>query len=553
MKSLQKIIKSKDGPVVINYILIDIRNFQAQISAVFPVVADKLNTIEKMVQIASSFRRIKTASLTGVRGQETADTVLVVSRNKTKNRLIHPYRENERIFLTADAIEFSVLGKIVSENRLLMRFQKQDSSYKNKYDSQRFKVSFAKNELEKKVISKLNRQKRLYYSIPSFQAMNEKWIVVKPSLLPIGYTNSMATLPELCKEYHAVAGINGGFFLNMPEELDSIHGVMNDPVGLFMLDGEILIPPTFARGALLINENGDLFIRKVSLDDIEIKLELKGTNIYLVSAKIGRIFTQSKLKKQKKENTFWFLLNPKKLNEFSFENIFLYTRVYGSRTPKDNTRADFVITGNLLVEVNESNPTIIPQNGFVISISKKSNLYKKLMETIERLQAPIKVKYRLNSELFPSNLYGRIVHAIAAGPQLVFSGKPIPADFFDKKPMIEEFKFMEWAPTRFPLTVIDKNSRAPRSAIGITKDKKLLLLTIDDDRQVKLEPNKRYSIGATLGELANVLIDLGCLEGLNLDGGGSTTLYFEGEIINRPADGFPRLISTALLIKQKLV
>lgn len=108
---------------------------------------------------------------------------------------------------------------------------------------------------------------------------------------------------------------------------------------------------------------------------------------------------------------------------------------------------------------------------------------------------------------------------------------------------------MVLAPTRFTHTINDEKSRAPRSALGITKDNKILLVTIDDDRKVKLLPKERYSIGATLGELAEIMLDLGCVTALNFDGGGSTTLFYEGKIVNRPSDGFPRVISTAMVVK----
>ena len=42
------------------------------------------------------------------------------------------------------------------------------------------------------------------------------------------------------------------------------------------------------------------------------------------------------------------------------------------------------------------------------------------------------------------------------------------------------------------------------------------------------------SAGLTLYELAQVMSDLGCEEAYNLDGGGSTTMYFNGEVVNNP-------------------
>ncbi|MDB5097331.1 MAG: PhosphodieSPTER glycosidase [Cyanobacteria bacterium RYN_339] len=83
--------------------------------------------------------------------------------------------------------------------------------------------------------------------------------------------------------------------------------------------------------------------------------------------------------------------------------------------------------------------------------------------------------------------------------------------------------------------------RAPRTAVGLTEDGKYMLVCIDGH-----QPG--YSVGATLTELAWTMKDLGATEALNLDGGGSSTLWMQGHTINRPSDGSERPISTALLV-----
>mgnify|MGYP002528189054 CR=1 FL=1 len=57
--------------------------------------------------------------------------------------------------------------------------------------------------------------------------------------------------------------------------------------------------------------------------------------------------------------------------------------------------------------------------------------------------------------------------------------------------------------------------RNPRTAIGYTKDNNLILLTADG--------REGSSIGLTLNELAKLMKDLGCVNAMNLDGGGSST------------------------------
>ncbi|HEX6812784.1 MAG TPA: phosphodiester glycosidase family protein [Planctomycetota bacterium] len=96
---------------------------------------------------------------------------------------------------------------------------------------------------------------------------------------------------------------------------------------------------------------------------------------------------------------------------------------------------------------------------------------------------------------------------LAAGPMLVVDGA-IPAA-------------PKWNPERHP-----------RSAIGTTADGRVLLVAIDGRAQ--------QAAGMTLDELAETMLALGCEDALNLDGGGSTTLWCQGApghgVLNHPCD-----------------
>lgn len=68
--------------------------------------------------------------------------------------------------------------------------------------------------------------------------------------------------------------------------------------------------------------------------------------------------------------------------------------------------------------------------------------------------------------------------------------------------------------------------RNPRTAIGYTKDNSLIMLTADG--------REGASIGLTLIELANLMKELGCVNAMNLDGGGSTVMYVKGKLLTNP-------------------
>jgi exopolysaccharide biosynthesis protein len=58
----------------------------------------------------------------------------------------------------------------------------------------------------------------------------------------------------------------------------------------------------------------------------------------------------------------------------------------------------------------------------------------------------------------------------------------------------------------------------------------------------------RWSRGATLGELRKIMRNLGAVDALNLDGGGSSEMVVKGKVVNRPSDGRERRITNAVLI-----
>jgi exopolysaccharide biosynthesis protein len=85
--------------------------------------------------------------------------------------------------------------------------------------------------------------------------------------------------------------------------------------------------------------------------------------------------------------------------------------------------------------------------------------------------------------------------------------------------------------------------RHPRTAFGWNKQWYFLVQV--DGRQRDL------SLGMTLEELSAYLVKLGCEEAVNLDGGGSSSLWFEGKVRNNPCDGYERTIANSVLVVRK--
>lgn len=94
--------------------------------------------------------------------------------------------------------------------------------------------------------------------------------------------------------------------------------------------------------------------------------------------------------------------------------------------------------------------------------------------------------------------------------------------------------------TSIPLKWQVSPLRAPRTVIGNYKDNQLIILVIDGY-------DEKGGSGATLAELQNKLFKMGVQDAYNLDGGGSSSLVFNGKTINSPSDGELRPVPTHFL------
>jgi exopolysaccharide biosynthesis protein len=81
----------------------------------------------------------------------------------------------------------------------------------------------------------------------------------------------------------------------------------------------------------------------------------------------------------------------------------------------------------------------------------------------------------------------------------------------------------------------------PRTAVGVIDENHLVFVVVDGR-------DEGYSKGVTLTELAEIMTSLGAETAYNLDGGGSSTLYFNGEVVNQPSNGGERATSDILYI-----
>ncbi len=210
--------------------------------------------------------------------------------------------------------------------------------------------------------------------------------------------------------------------------------------------------------------------------------------------------------------------------------IYLYTYAFNSRHTTGNTEpgvdvicnildGSLSIGGELTVEVAEvreaSSATSIGPDQVVLSVNLQSNDY--YVNALRNV--PVGSVIRLSTTA-SSDEWNDVEYAVGALYSLVEDGAVVSGL---------------------------SNSASPRTAVGQKADGTLIFYTIDGRQS-------GHSIGASLSQVAQRLIELGCETALCLDGGGSTTMTVTApdsttaQTINTPSDGSERAVSNQIFL-----
>jgi hypothetical protein len=311
------------------------------------------------------------------------------------------------------------------------------------------------------------------------------------------------SLKALCKSHQAPCGTSGGFFLYSEPDImpPSRRG---DPVGLIVQDGIVTNPPVYARSALLQDARRHVLIRRIGMKGVtistgEIKFPVRKVNALPQPGEIS-----------------------------------IFNRLYGSFTPKTGN-LHFSVVGRQVVDISPE-PIAIPLNGFAIVVDSA----KASLGAFNELASGQEVAYALPS--MPGA--DRIQAAMAGGPALIVNGS--------KNTDLTADQFGGGLP---PVTFCEDSSIGqsllPRMAWGITSNHELIACAVDGR-------NFDRSIGMNLKQLASFLLQLGCIEGINFDGGSSKRMVVGGQTVDLSSTGIvldercnapKRLISSAILVK----
>jgi Phosphodiester glycosidase/FlgD Ig-like domain len=274
---------------------------------------------------------------------------------------------------------------------------------------------------------------------------------------------------------------------------DLFDWASGSPTGVFLRNGVLSTPPAVQRSGLAIAFDGSLIVDRFRF----LGSWTPGANPAHPLRTINRLVSKP--------------------------GVGIYTRNYGGRTPWVRGSVEVVLSGfppallngNLtgtVTAVRRHGNTSIPRRGAVL---KARGFWRGRILA----EAPLgtQVTVRLGLAGVPSDA----ADAIGGGPLLVRNGNAVrqPDEYFSLAHLVQ---------------------RHPRSAIGQLANGRLIFVVADGRSSV--------SSGLTMWDLARTMQRLGAVTAMSVDGGGSSTLGFDGRVLNRPSDGAPRAVAEGLFL-----
>jgi hypothetical protein len=266
------------------------------------------------------------------------------------------------------------------------------------------------------------------------------------------------------------------------------------PSGMFMESGVLKTPPHPRRATVGITDDGTLLVQRVAM-----------------------LGTWQGLSQRRPLNGLNQRPGP--------EGVSLFTPAWGPATPASNDTvevtldslppaAPFTDLTGTVVSVKPAGGTPIPPGGAVL-VGRGTSAGRLASE------APVGQAVTVRLVLRPQ--WGGVVDAVGGGPLIVENGQPV-------------FRALE------QFTSSQLSLRHPRTAIGQRADGRIVFLAVDG-RQLG------YSTGMTNFELAQQMVRLGAVTASAFDAGGSTTMAFDGKLLNRPSDpGGERAVADGLFV-----
>ena len=261
-------------------------------------------------------------------------------------------------------------------------------------------------------------------------------------------------------EPDAAMKVNGSFFIMDPFDCATPYDHIGANFGLFVKDGVVEHPPMYEREALIVKKDGQVTIAQPSIRDL--------------SVTIG-------------DHTF-----------IHGQNAHFYTRPTWARTPIGRGKSLVIIGRQVAAVCDGSAP--VPGSGFVIRTNDCCDI--KAGDTV---------------------VYGGmedVLFGIQVGNSIIRDGVKTEG-FISKFYNIKGISRIAFPPSLYPLDY--NGARAARIAIGADSEGKPMILWAEGAAKLGHKSGVD-SCGASLADMARICAELGMVNGVNLDGGGSAQI-----------------------------
>ncbi len=283
-----------------------------------------------------------------------------------------------------------------------------------------------------------------------------------------------------------LAATNGAFFLNFPEEYEDGVSALHQPVGALYADNVLHMPPWIERPCAV-----------EWIDNVR-RIELLGPqNLALAVDGAPAYHLQLGIVDDRAPATVW--------------------RRFDGPMPVcvEDDAADLVFSGAGLVTVAAPGAHQPPLGGAIVRlVGQIADPWRPLIDN------PMGMPYPRWELRLQTSRDVPLDWVMAAGPRLIHDGHVLNESGIFQPLMSGEFRRNGPPPSRFPYDAL--KTRAPRTALGLTRGDEWVLLVVDG------RADMAHSVGCTLEELARLMQMTGCYHAMGLDGGGSSVMAIEG-------------------------